>query len=99
MYGGGKLIKFKLDPANKDTGVRENKVVIGDVEQIANSTSNGNKIVVDYQLNKERALRKKAAACSRGDFKITHNKSSCVVILNTAAFEHFETDLLSFYNY
>ena len=49
-------------------------------------SSNGNKIVMDYQLNKERALRKKSAACSRGDFKITHNKSSCVVILNTAAF-------------
>ena len=59
MYGGGKLIKFKLDlkSANKDTGVRENKLVIGDVEQTANPTSNGNKIVVDYQLNKERALR------------------------------------------
>ena len=90
MYGGGKHIKFDLKSANKDTGVKENKVVIRDVE---NPISNGNKILVDYKLNKERALRKKADACSRDDFKITHNKSSCVVILNTAAFEHFKTDL------
>ena len=79
MYGGAKHIKFQLDlkSANKDTGVRENELVIEDVEQTSNPISNGNRILVDYQWNKERALRKKAAACRR----------------DVAAFEHSKTDL------
>ena len=74
MYGRGKHINIQLDlkSANKETGAktkqqvnRENKLVMEDVEQISNPISNGHRILVDYKLNNEKTMRKKAAACTR----------------------------------